>query len=225
NYDGLGGNSTNQLYARELAGYVYNLKNTYGINLYAISIQNEPDISTSYASCVWTQHQFHDFVTNLYPAMVASNVASTLIMLPEDYQWEDGYYFTTMIDTNVAPDVGIIACHNYYGGNAVIPNFGKPLWETEVSTIGGTYDGSIGNALGWAQRIHEFLTVPQVNAWHYWWLISLNPDNEGLTDNNWVPAKRMYVLGQWSRFVRPNYYRINVANGSSHPLVTAFKDS
>ena len=43
-----GGNflsASNQAYASQLAGYVANMKNTYGINLYAISIQNEPDVS------------------------------------------------------------------------------------------------------------------------------------------------------------------------------------
>ena len=79
-----GGNflsASNQAYASQLASYVVNMKNTYGINLYAISIQNEPDASTSYESCLWTAQQIHDFATNLYSALVASNVASTKIML------------------------------------------------------------------------------------------------------------------------------------------------
>ena len=67
----------------------------------------------------------------------------------------------------------------------------------------------------WAWRIHLFLTAAQANAWHYWWLISSsgNTDNEGLTDNHrGNPAKRMYALGQWSRFVRPGYYRIDATH-------------
>ena len=93
--------------------------------------------------------------------MVASNVSSTLIMLPEDEHWETNLYETAMNDSNVASKVGIIACHNYDGsdgpGNLVIPNFGKTLWETEVSTF-DTFDGSITNgAMYWATRIHLFL--------------------------------------------------------------------
>ena len=33
----------NQLYANQLAGYVANVKTNYGVNLWAISVQNEPD--------------------------------------------------------------------------------------------------------------------------------------------------------------------------------------
>jgi len=53
-----------------------------------------------------------------------------------------------------------------------VNHYGKPLWETEVSTF-DSYDGSISNALYWAGQIHDFLTVDQVNAWHFWWLMAL----------------------------------------------------
>jgi O-glycosyl hydrolase len=228
-YLGSGGNATNLFYASELAGYVANTEKTYGVNVYALSIQNEPDVSTTYASCLWSAQQFHDFVTNLYPAMVSSNVASTRIMLPEDEHWATTYYTTAMNDPNVAADVGIIADHNYDGPNfqtgsttppAALNSYGKSLWETEVST-GDTPNGSISNAVYWAQRIHLFLTVAQANAWHYWWLINLNTDNEGLADNNYVPTKRMYTMGQFSRFVRPGYYRINASNTGT-ALISAY---
>ncbi len=224
--------ANNQAYANQLAGYAANMKNAYGVNIYAISIQNEPDVAASYASCLWTDQQIHDFVPYLYGALAASNVAATKIMLPEDEHWRTNYYLTAMSDPPVAADVGIIANHNYDGANfqtgattppAALPSYGKSLWETEVST-GDAYDGSISNAIYWAGRIHQFMTVAQANAWHYWWLISLNPDNEGLTDNAGNPAKRMYALGQFSRFVRPGYYRIGV-NTSITALISAYHDS
>ena len=68
------------------------------------------------------------------------------------------------------------------------------------------------------------MTDAQANAWHYWWLIDANHDNEGLTDVNGYPATRMYVLGNFSRFVRPNFYRIDAAN-TGDSLVSAYKDS
>src|SRR5208337_2325996 len=95
-------------------------------------------------------------------------------------------------------------------------------WETEVST-GDPYDGSITNGLDWAIQIHDFLTIVQVNAWHYWWLIPYATDNESLVDTNGLPAKRMYVLGQYSRFVLPGYYRIGV-NNIGATSISAYKD-
>jgi len=231
-YVGTGDGYTNLLYARELAGYVANMNKTYGVSIFAISIQNEPDFTAAYPSCLWSALQYHDFVTNLYNALVASNVASTKIMLPEESIWQTTYYTNALNDPNVAADVGIIADHNYDGTNfvtgsttppAALPNYGKALWETEVSSF-DTFNGSITNAMYWATRIHLFLTVAQANAWHFWWLISANPDNEGLTDTSGNPAKRMYVLGQFSRFVRPGFYRIN-ANNATSALVSAYEET
>jgi len=234
-----GGNflsSSYQGYASELAGYVVHMKNIYGINLYAISVQNEPNVSANYESCNWTAQQFHDFVPYLYNTLVASNVASTKIILAEDEHWETNYYATAMADPTAATNVSIVACHNYDGSPpngtpAALPTYANTnaaLWETEVSKLAGNgaFDGSMTDAMYWEGRIHLFMTAANINAWHYWWLISGNPDNEGLTDFNGIPAQRMYVLGQYSRFVRPGYYRIDEGNNNPYAvLVTAYRDA
>jgi len=130
-----------------------------------------------------------------------------------------------MTDSAVASQVDIWASHNYDNGNltAVSNAGGKSIWETEVSTF-DSFDPSISNGLNWAARIHQALTGPaQVSGWHYWWLISNNSDNEGLTDSSGNPAKRMYVLGNYSKFIRPGFYRIGITNTGSI-LVSAYKD-
>ena len=233
-----GGNylsASNQAYANLLANYVVNMKTLYGVNIYALSVQNEPDVSASYESCLWTAQQIHDFVPYLAGALAASNAAATKIILPEDEHWQTNYYYLAMQDPAVATNVGVVACHNYDGSPpnntpTALPayaNTNAALWETEVSKLSGNgaFDPGMTDAIYWAARIHLFMTVGQVNAWHYWWLISSNPDNEGLTDTNGIPAQRMYVLGQYSRFIRPNDYRIDLANYNSYAvLATAYKD-
>ena len=230
---GSGNNITNVNYASQLANYVSSMKSSYGVNLYAISIQNEPDADvTSYEACQWSASQIHDFVTNLYSALNAKGVGSTKIILPEDENWSTNLLVAAMSDPAVGPDVGIVACHNYDGSPpenvpAPFPTFTNPnaaTWETEVSLLSGS-DDSITNALYWAGRIHYFMTIAQANAWHYWWLMSGGTSgNESLTDAIGSPTKRMFALGQFSRFVRPNYYRIGATNLGS-ALVSAYKDS
>jgi glucuronoarabinoxylan endo-1,4-beta-xylanase len=232
-YLGSGNNITNVNYASQLANYVSSMKNTYGVNLYAISIQNEPDADvTTYEACQWSAAQIHDFVTNLYSALSAKGVGSTKIIAPEDENWQTNLLVNTMSDPNVGSDVGIVACHNYDGQPPAnvpvpLPTFTNPnaaTWETEVSILSGS-DDSITNGVYWAGRIHLFMTIAQVNAWHYWWLMSGDSTgNEALTDSNASPTKRMFALGQFSRFVRPNYYRI-AANNNGLALVSAYKDS
>ena len=236
NYLGIANNPTNLAYSSQLANYVATLKTSYGLNLYALSVQNEPDANvTTYEACVWTGTQIHDFVTNLYAALTAKGMGATRIIIPESESWasNSGLYSPTLNDANAVADAAIIANHNYVANNvvgdtktpAVLAISGKACWETEVSQIGGGFDGSITNALYWANRVHLYMTSAQANAWHYWWLIAGGPDNQGLTDTNGVPAKRMYALGQFARFVRPDFYRIGVTNNTGTAQISAYKDS
>jgi O-glycosyl hydrolase len=127
-----------------------------------------------------------------------------------------------MADPNVAADVGVIGDHNYDGANGPANltknSYGKPLWETEVSLSTDNIN-SIGNGIYYAQRIFQFMTVAQVNAWHYWWL------GGGLLDANYAPTKQLFTIGNYSRFVRPGDYRIDVANNNPITSVSAYKDS
>ena len=87
-YLGNGNNITNLNYASQLANYVYSMSNSYHVNIYAISIQNEPDADvTSYEACQWTGQQIHDFATNLYAALGAKGFGSTKIIIPESQNW------------------------------------------------------------------------------------------------------------------------------------------
>jgi hypothetical protein len=204
-----------------------------GVNLYAISIQNEPDADvTSYEACQWTGAQFHDFVTNLYSALAAKGVGSTMIMLPESENWTDPHNLAgpSLSDPAVAAEVGIVADHDYVPDNSVgdqtvpaqiVTPSGQATWETEVALLSGS-DSSIANGVYWARRIYQYMTQAQANAYHYWWLTA--SDNGGLIVNS-VPAKRLFTFGQYSRFVRPNFYRIDATSSQPSALISAYKDS
>src|ERR1035438_2323314 len=213
-----------QGYAAQLANYVATLKNTYGVSLLAVSVQNEPDYDTTYESCVWTGQQIHDFVPYLSAALTASNVAATKIMLPEDANWKWNLATNTMADVTTSNRVGILAAHNYGSSAAAVTNFGatvpKTLWETEHYL--GT-DDSITNGLQLAQEIHSFMTVAQVNAYHYWWLTGGGTGGIG-GSNTATPPKRLFVMGNFSKFIRPNFYRVGSTN-TTIALVSAYKDS
>jgi hypothetical protein len=132
-----------------------------------------------------------------------------------------------MTDPAVAANVAIVANHNYVGNNSIgdqsvpgaINSYGKALWETEVALLSGS-DSSIANGVYYAQRIHQYLTQAQANAYHYWWLVA--SDNQGLIVNS-VPAKRLFAFGQYSRFVRPWFYRINATSSQLSALISAYK--
>jgi len=209
-------------YATQLADYVVNLKQQFGINLYAISIQNEPNYKARYESCLWTAQQLHDFVPCLYQALASHRATATKILLPERGNWDLCLATNTMNDPVTAAMVGILASHNYgKPGPQAVNAYGKSLWETETCDLRGKSDASITNGLKWAICLHDFLTVAQVNAWHYW---DLNNAVNGLgLYQNWVPTKRLYCYGQFSRFIRPGYCRIGVINHGKTSS-SAYKD-
>ena len=175
--------------------------------------------------------KIHDFVTNLYPALLAQGVSSTKIILPESQNWSDPQNLgsPSLADPNVAADVGVVACHNYDGlnGPATLTknSSGKPLWETEVAMLSGS-DSSIANGVYYAQRIYLYMTQANANAYHYWWLVSgsSTSGNEGLLDNGGNITKRLFAFGQYSRFVRPNYYRIDATN-TTFAMISAYRDT
>lgn len=234
-------------YATWLANFVQSLKSG-GINLYAISVQNEPDMCMSYDSAVWSSSQLDTFVkSNLGPTF-ASQGLSTLILLPE----ASNYSATTNLGSTCATDS---SCNQYVAGfnwheyqaslsgtNTVAADSypsgwptGKKFWETEASCGNGFgpnfcesgFNTDINDALDWAAVIDQRIAVDGANAWLYWWFIESNPsDDEGLTDGGSNIAKRAYILGQYSKFVRPGYSRIDATHQpQSGVSVSAYKNS
>jgi glucuronoarabinoxylan endo-1,4-beta-xylanase len=227
-------------YASYLANYVKSLRTLYGINLVALSVQNEPEAYVAKDSAIWTAANFDTFIkNNLGPTFAAEGLTDTLIMSPETGQWK---YIpliasTTMADPDAAKYVGIVSWHDYVAPPSALnpyASMGKKYWETEAgamvgwgtSTCGGCFDPSMTDALMWAQTVDNRLAVANANAWHYWILINYTNDNGGLTGGDTVTIpKRAYMLGNYSKFVRPGFYRIDATHTpQSGVLVSAYKN-
>lgn len=219
-------------WAASLAGYV-KMMNSNGLPIYAVSVQNEPDITQHYGSSRYTAQQLHDFVPYLHSAFQSAGVGSTKIMIAEAAEWDFSLTDAAMADPAVAAEVDILAAHGYGDWSAKIAapkNYGKHVWQTEDSSTSSIYDGSMEDALHWATKIHRYLTIAEVNAWH-WWILSdgrdygYGTDNSALTDINLIYPRRAYVTGQWSRFVRPGWHRVGVSYNIGSLQITAFKNS
>ena len=214
-------------YAAALASFPPLLK-ANGLSIYAISVQNEPNATDPhYDTCTWTAQQIHDFIPYLSSALKASGFGNIKIAIPEQSTWNFTLMRTSMSDPAVAADVGLILGHAYgvEKPSRIPPTNGVPVWQTEVSGF-NSYDGSMADALMWARYIHNYMNIG-VNAWMYWNLdcgaaYFNHGDNMCLTDQSGKFAKRAYVLGQYAKFIRPGWQRVDVRNRSSL-LVTAYK--
>jgi glucuronoarabinoxylan endo-1,4-beta-xylanase len=222
------GNSFNYAaYAAALASFPALLE-ANRVSISALSIQNEPDVTNDgYNTCTWTAQQIHDFIPYLSSALGAAGFGSIKIAIPEESNWGFELMKTAIEDPRVAQDVKLIFGHAYGVDNpSNIPSTnGRHVWQTEVGDS-STFDGGMTNAMKWAVNIHNYMSIG-ANAWMYWNLdcgvTYFNHDiNMCLTDNKSNLAKRAYVLGQYSKFIRPGWRRIEATNSGSL-LVTAYK--
>jgi O-glycosyl hydrolase len=98
---------------------------------------------------------------------------------------------------------------------------------TEWSTAAWADSAAIADGLILARLVHMDLTSAGMSAFNYWWtwgsgngvLVVIN----GTTVT--VP-KRLYALGQYSRFVRPGWVRVGTTvNPATNVYLSAFKNA
>lgn len=221
-----------QAWANTLATFVTNMKNS-GVNIYAVSAQNEPDANVEYESCSFTGATLASFIgTYMGPAVSATGAK---IIGPETQNWCGflGYADAIMNNSAAASYTSIIATHEYGCADAahLVPYTkgiaaGKEFWETEIYDTVATADPGMGSALRVYKRIHEALTLANMNAWHYWWVYPSTTDNGALWDKGTNAAsKRLFVMGNFSRFVRPGYQRVTTSGTvPSGILLSAYRN-
>ncbi|MBO4850247.1 MAG: hypothetical protein J5529_05010 [Prevotella sp.] len=113
-------------YAQYLEDYVQYLRNN-GVELDAISIQNEPDWAATYAGCLWSASDIAEFVKT-YGATISCKVIA-----PETLAVSDNYA-NALNKSDVLPGFDIYGGHQYGGIQSAYKNLaakGKELWMTE----------------------------------------------------------------------------------------------
>jgi glucosylceramidase len=208
-------------FATYIVQWIQSLESS-GVHVDAFSPTNEPNINM-----VWTAATLDTFVSqNLGPAFATAGITSSIV-IPETSGWFSPDDVTTcMNDPSCAKYVTIAASHGYGSGSVdgtgvsyccstVTPppsSIGsRRVWMTEINggftketsndTNMWVYDPSIADAMVWAHNIHDYLTVADASAWLYWNLASYSSIeyNDGLTDYHFNPAKRFYVVGNFSK--------------------------
>ncbi len=183
-----------------------------GVPLYAVSVQNEPDVNVSYESCYWTAGNFLNFMKN--------NAASVgvPVFMPEASGFDHSLSDLSLNDPDAAANIAFIGGHIYGVSPTPYPlaiSKGKEVWMTEYLVLDTTWSA----VLGTAKSINDCMTC-QMSAYIWWYIVRYyGPINE-----NGVVTKRGYVMSQFAKFVRPGFYRVSAtANPQSNIFVTAYK--
>lgn len=205
-------------YANHLNNFVNYMKNN-GVNLYAISMANEPDYGHD-----WTWWTSSEIVTFL--KYYAGSINCRLIA-PESFSYNKNIMEPILNDSQALANVDIMGTHLY---GTQYKNFawpllqqkgaGKQLWMTEVY-----YPNSDANsadrwpeALGVSEHIHNAM-INNMQT-YVWWYIrrSYSPMKEDGTI-----SKRGYCMAQYSKFIRRGYRRVAAtANPNNGVYVSAY---
>jgi glucuronoarabinoxylan endo-1,4-beta-xylanase len=199
-------------YANYLNSFVSYLSSN-GAPLYAISVQNEPDISVTYESCDWTAAQLLNFARNNAGAI------STRVVMSESFHFDKTYTDPILNDPAARTNVDIIGGHIYGSGLSDYPlarNNGKEVWMTEHLNT----DTSTTGVIQTAKEINDCLAVGNYNAYLWWYLKRFY----GPIDDNGARTKRGCVMAQYARWVRPGFVRVNATyNPNPGVYVSAYK--
>ena len=205
-------------YANWLNDFVTYMKNN-GVNLYAISVQNEPDYAHTWTW--WTSSEMLNFMKN-YAGKINCRV-----MAPESFQYQKPMYDAILNDPTALANTDIVATH-FYGtqkSQMSYPLFqqkgaGKELWMTEVYVPNSTSDADTWpEAVDVAKNMHDGFVTGNMQT-YVWWYIrrSYGPMKE-----NGQISKRGYCMAQYSKFVRPGYKRVDATeNPNTNIWVSAY---
>ena len=232
--------ATYSQYADHLNNYVTYMRNQ-GIELYAISTQNEPDYAHDWTE--WSPQESVDFIKGY------ANRINCRLMTPESFQYRKTVYDPILNDATALANVSIFGTHLYGTRYADFPyslfeqkGAGKELWMTEVYTD-SKYDANIWDnayidddrhAIKVAEHIHYAMVEGNFQTYVFWPLRRYyalihdgNSDGQGNSPAAaGTPTKRGYCMAQFSKFVRPGYVRVEATKSpSSNVFVSAYKNN
>ena len=205
-------------YANHLNSFVSYLKQN-GVDLYAISVQNEPDYATDWTG--WTPTEMLNFMKN------NAGSIQTRVIAPESFQYRKNMSDPILNDSQALANLDILGAHLYGTALSDFPyplfdqkGAGKDRWMTEVYTDSTTDANSWPNALDVAYNIHNSMVEAQFNAYVTWYIRR----SYGMLTENGAVSKRGYAMSQYAKFVRPGAVRVDATkNPTTNVYVSAYQ--
>jgi O-glycosyl hydrolase len=240
-------NLTSEMYAdfaQYLVDVVRQLREEEGIPVGWISPINEPQWNWSYKNgqegCHYGPNEVLELTRVLLKTLQESNLDVQLSMF-ESGEWKssDTYIDVLAKDPEVWAALPHLSIHSYWSTRADKERFmkyieknhpGKTLWMSEWTEMQSGRDTGMESALVMAATLHDDLTITNVSSWQYWIAVSKYQYRDGLIyvstlDHTITPTKRLWVMGNYSRFIRPGFVRLDVRGGSEALLVSAYRSA
>ena len=205
-------------YAQYLEDYVQYMREN-GVELDAISIQNEPDWPAQYAGCLWDASEIASFVKTY------GKTISCKVMAPETLAISDSY-------ANALNKTDVLECFDIYGGHqygGIQPAYknlakkGKEVWMTEYLINWNEIENNTRN-FDFTKDFFNFFTaintcmLGDFNAWIHYAAkryYGMMGDGQRGAGSSGTITKRGYIMAHFARFVT-GMTRVDASwNGSS----------
>lgn len=213
-----------------------------GIPVKYLSPINEPqwDWKEGQEGC----HYEPDQIISLSEKVVAELEKRNLpvkLSICESGKWYDEKYTLTMYkrimdDKILSKAIDHYAVHSYWSSEtdkkkaaiyfSQIDNM-LPLYQTEWCEMVNGRDLGMDSALVMAKTIYEDMTILSVASWQAWLAVSKYDYRDGLIyvdipTHKYKVAKRGWSLGNYAKFIRPGYKRIDVTTQDSDLMSSAY---
>ncbi len=216
-----------------------------GVDVYAISPQNEPLAAVPYNSCVYTAALYRDMLQAIGPKLKAAypkiKIFGDEYLLPFEGGENRGWSVNHAIATSpeALKNLDMFAIHLYDVPSAAsaqvqlwsnsktdyIDNTGRSLWMTETSQFVDSWqaDGNFA-AFDLAIAMHNALVSGHVSAWIWWQGSELSGVSQyNLMQGTEQRSKRYYVSKNFFRYIRPGAQMVGVqADEGSGILASAY---
>ena len=225
-------------YAEYLVAYVKILKMETGIDLYGISIQNEPYFANPFESNVVLPEEYGRLL-NIVGRKFREAALTTRIFGPEhmaEWSWgvQQNYVSNIFRNDESNPYLSIYAVHGYVDGvapdygsaagwtalkNNISDKYDKPLWMTETSG----YPQTAAGAMDLAKSMYLALRFGDISAWVYW-SVSAEAGSEFAIMADGEPTILYYISKQYFKHIRPGAIRVDANSDDPEILTLAFKN-
>lgn len=221
-----------------------------GVELPYYSVVNEPGLTGRRRGEIWSGVFIRDVIRVLGPKLRAEGF-ETLFVVPDDWGPEQAYERSKVIlaDEEARKYVGALAYHLYRGSRTDLENmkrlglkYNKQIWMTEYSLFDSHYWKEFYNKnrtdfLDWAVLINDVFVNYNVSAVDYMfgfmgqWGEKTFPGaqfivlkNDGQVYRGFQITKQYYVMGQFSRFIKPGAQRVKAETDRGSIRVSAFQN-
>jgi len=224
-------------YATFLGTFAESMRDA-GVPLFALTPQNEPDYPAAWDGCLWTPSELATFIGKHLGPELERRGLDVKIVAPDTASFHKAREFSEALlsDADAKRYLGALSTHPYgriQWGWLLNELHRLPLWQTEYSQerVGAPPDPTMDSALAMARMLHDHLTALSVTAWYYYNLTAVEANyhrdtkrqNPALIQDG-VRFKRAYALGNFAKFVRPGFRRVEATpEPRANVLVAAFK--